>query len=115
MNSNSFNGTLPDGEYGVNTRIDFCCRCDGSYSTPISLPLDNPIFLMHDSCAAACQRVSGTSVNEERVLWDDEDDLNRFQSTFSSQVPAMGQNGGIDHAILFCYYSSGKHCVYTLV
>lgn len=109
-NGNSLSGFLPDGDYGRNTRIDFCCRCDGSYSAPIGLPLDSPFFLMRDRRALGCQSVLGAHVREERVRWDDEDSNN--ENSNSGQIPA-GETGR-DHAIHFCYYSPGKHCVHFI-
>ena len=107
-NNNRHSGTLPDGDYGRNTRIYFCCRCDGSYSQPIDLPLDKPFFLMRHHRAPACQSVLGCHKTEEKVRWDDEDSQN--SNSFSGERPA-GETGH-DHAIHYCYYEPGKEYIH---
>ena len=36
-NKNSKSGTLPDGEYNRNTKIEFCCRTDANENKPVVL------------------------------------------------------------------------------
>jgi len=51
-------GTLPDGVYGCNTKIFFCCRSDGPADLPILLPTSVPFFLLKygDHCQKVCTR-----------------------------------------------------------
>lgn len=49
-------GTLPDGDYGRNTRIDYCCRFDGETSDEIVLPTSDPFYLF--KYADLCQEAS---------------------------------------------------------
>ena len=43
---NSLGGELPDGIYGENTAIYFCCSTSGKKSIPISLPYGSPFYLI---------------------------------------------------------------------
>ena len=48
-------GTTPDGEYDRNTRINFCCRNDGSATRAIELPTTSPFHLLKSG--DQCQKV----------------------------------------------------------
>ena len=96
-NANSRGGTLPDGNYGRNTRIYYCCRTDGSYNDPIALPTSHPFFLLRKG--GKCQKVLGMNVRDEWVHWDDED--NRNIDSNSGMHP---DNTYPNHLIHFCYY-----------
>ena len=52
----AFPGILPAGEYGANTKINFCCRSDGKYYKPITLPVTAAFYLFKH--AKHCQKVS---------------------------------------------------------
>lgn len=54
-NANNYTGVLPDGIYNRNTTIYFCCRSDGYYWTPISLPTAVPFYLYR--YGLSCQEV----------------------------------------------------------
>ncbi|XP_052799330.1 uncharacterized protein LOC128230940 [Mya arenaria] len=102
-NLNGLGGTLPDGVYGTDTKIYYCCRDDGLTSTAISLPTDWPFILMRMS--TACQTVYGMSVTEVFVGWDDEDGDNR--SNRGGLHPYDGSSSGAvatNHLLYFCYY-----------
>ncbi|KAJ7379176.1 hypothetical protein OS493_017675 [Desmophyllum pertusum] len=43
---NTFGGELPDGIYGENTVIYFCCSTSGKKSASISLPYGSPFYLI---------------------------------------------------------------------
>ena len=45
-NANSYAGTLPDGEYGKDTKIFYCCRSDGFAANAIYLPTSSPFVLL---------------------------------------------------------------------
>lgn len=53
------NGTLPDGIYDNNTRMEFCCRNDGGVNEPIILPTSSPFVLYKRADTSDCQRVKG--------------------------------------------------------
>ena len=96
-NTNKAGGVLPDGVYNHDTRIDYCCRNDGSFRDPIFLPITDPFYLI--SKGGNCQKVFGMKVNNELLQWDDENDNNKdkrgglFPDT---RIP--------DHLVHFCYY-----------
>ena len=52
-------GAVPDGEYGENTKMFFCCRQDGSPRVPAVLPNTQPFVLF--PVGSRCQRVEGES------------------------------------------------------
>ncbi|XP_078339223.1 uncharacterized protein LOC144627150 isoform X3 [Crassostrea virginica] len=88
-NKNSYDGVLPSGDFGRNTRIDYCCREDGRYNTKVQLPTSKPFYLLRFT--SPCQMVEGMYVREENVQFDDEDHNNK--NSISGKVP-MGANGG---------------------
>jgi len=48
-------GVLPDGSYNKNTKVEYCCRKDGSAERPIRLPSSAPFYLY--KFGDACQEV----------------------------------------------------------
>ena len=99
-NKNDGDGVLPDGVYNHDTKIDYCCRSDGSYRDPILLPITDPFYLIR--IGGNCQKVLGMSVIDEWLQWDDENYKNR---------DSRGPRGGLfpdtripDHRVHFCYY-----------
>ena len=38
LNKNNESGTLPDGVYNTDTKIEFCCRTDGNKDKPVVPP-----------------------------------------------------------------------------
>ncbi|XP_062566341.1 uncharacterized protein LOC134228673 isoform X2 [Saccostrea cucullata] len=97
-NANKQNGILPSGSYGPDTRIDYCCRKDGSYKTYMSLPTNKPFYLLR--FREPCQRVSGMFVREEIVKTDDENTANKNYVRGWHPLRA----GGSDHVLHYCYY-----------
>ncbi|CAG2214853.1 unnamed protein product [Mytilus edulis] len=69
-------GVLPDGNYGRNTKIQYCCRSDGSAYSYINLPTSKPFYLYQYT--STCQRVRGMTVSQESVKMDDRN--NRFRT-----------------------------------
>ena len=53
-NGNRATGSQPDGYYGNNTAIYFCCRNDSDVTSPINLPHYQPFYLFPytDGCQA---------------------------------------------------------------
>ena len=100
-NSNSHGGTrtLPDGEYGRNTRMEFCCRQDGSTANHIILPTNKSFILV--AATSLCQEVYGMRVSNQWFRWDNEDKDN--EDDYGGYVPY--ENGGSrNHILHFCYY-----------
>ena len=100
-NANKEGGTLPDGDlYGRNTRIDFCCRRDGSTENLIVLPTNKPFILV--AATNHCQQVYGMHLSQQWFYWDNEDNNNAD----SVDRYAPYEDGGNDnHKLHFCYYT----------
>ena len=98
-NGNRKWGTLPDGSYGSNTEVQYCCRNDGRYSRPIALLTRRPFILYR--YGGRCQRVSGMRTYELYIKWDDEDRRNR-DNCKGSHPDATCRNNQL---LRFCYYS----------
>jgi len=98
-NDNFVSGVLPDGSYGQDTVVHFCCRSDGLAEAPIELPMHVPFFLLKQS--NTCQRVMGMRVTEEWLFWDCEDKENKnlWGGTLPESLVAK------DIKLHFCYYS----------
>ncbi|XP_055999398.1 uncharacterized protein LOC130047826 [Ostrea edulis] len=101
-NENTAGGELPSGNFNSNTRIDYCCRNDGSYSTEIRLPRTKPFYLLRYT--NHCQHVEGMEVREETVYTDDEDDNN--SNSVSGNHPYGPVNGERNYKLFYCYYWS---------
>lgn len=97
-NDNEASGVLPDGDYGKDTVVDFCCRSDGSADKPIELPMREPFFLLKHS--SSCQEVMGMRFTEEWVFWDCEDKENK--NLVSGKLPESFV--AKDVKLYYCYY-----------
>merc|ERR1712198_744623 len=73
-NGNSYSGTRPDGSYGSNTKIEFCCREDGIIDNAIFLPTANSFYLL--ARFQHCRRVNGMTAIDEYFRWDNENSNN---------------------------------------
>ena len=98
-----YTGTMPDGEFGKNTKIEFCCRTDGFAAQAIFLPTDIPFYLF--AYAKECQAVHSMYKTKEVIGWDE-------QSTWSVSAlegshPFDTSPDGKNHKIHYCYYSEG--------
>ncbi|XP_067676943.1 uncharacterized protein [Haliotis asinina] len=99
-NRNSHGGTLPDGDFGKNTRIDFCCRDDGMPTNPVYLPTEKPFYLFLYN--RGCQNVHGMTLTTEYLIYDTEDTTTRDH--FGGSHPGIFYTGR-KPGIHFCYYS----------
>jgi len=82
-NQNSYYGSIhakPDGVFNDNTRIKFCCRKDGHYRSPISMPRDFS-YTLFPHTVKECQRVKNKTNKRAWFLFDYEDD-----ESFSNRV-----------------------------
>jgi len=103
-NINEKGGTLPDGIYDEDTRINYCCRTDGDKFNPMPLPLISSFYLMAYN-SPECQRVQGAISTEEYIRYHTEDVSNKDRENGSHPY-----GGGINnHNISYCYYES-KFC-----
>ena len=99
--SNSKNGILPDGQYGTDTKIYYCCRTQGYWYDPIDLPVSTPIFLLPYK-SKNCQRVKWAMSKLQFITYDTEDDNNmdKFQS---NHVYTENKHNDLP-TIYYCYY-----------
>ena len=110
LNRNRMVGTLPDGVYDEDTKIEFCCRTDRDKKDPISLPILKPFFLLAYG-SAECQQVKWAAVNVEWIRFDNEDSGNADNEGGSYPYGA----GISNHKIHYCYYQGKQlYCGYRV-
>ncbi|KAJ7370799.1 hypothetical protein OS493_029789 [Desmophyllum pertusum] len=98
-NLNKKGGTLPSGEYGRNTRIEFCCKRNGDKNDPILLPSKSPFFLLAYA-SVKCQMVKWAVASVEWIYYDTEGALNS-----DGRGGAYPHDAGRKHpTIYYCYY-----------
>ena len=101
VNRNGQYGRLPDGDYGMDTKMYYCCRNDGPTSTAITLPTANS-FVLYQHISSRCQEVSGMSSSNVTVKFDTEDYGNKDQCI--TPVPFNPNCGDRNHILFMCYY-----------
>ena len=97
-NSNKIWGILPDGSYGRDTFVQYCCRNDDRYHRPIALPTRKPFILYR--YGGRCQRVRGMRTSELYIKWDDENRRNDDNCRGSHPDASCHKN----QLLHFCYY-----------
>ena len=99
-NKNNLVHPLPDGDYGKNTRIYYCCRSDGSSANEILLP-PTKAFVLYCHYGV-CQRIKGMNLPVTLKLhFDDEDSHNINSCSGDRPDGPCGRN----HDVYMCYYS----------
>ena len=101
-NGNKASGSLPDGYYGRNTKIRYCCRNDGYAENAINLPTDSPFVLFKGGGTYQCQAVNGVNVREEFFRWDNEDDPG-YVTDVGGKHPFLEKYKN-NLKIYYCYY-----------
>ena len=91
---------LPDGTYGDNTLIRYCCQNEGYWFNSIELPVDRPFYLLpHKS--PNCQRVKWALSSLEYIVYDTENysNVDQFSRShvFTNKVKSLPK-------IYYCYY-----------
>lgn len=104
-NSNKLQHPIPDGEYGSNTRIQYCCRSDGSANGEIMLPPTRAFILYRYN--GVCQKVRCMTTRQLKLHYDDEDSNNN--NSCSGHHPDDSACSGRNHDIYMCHYSP-KRC-----
>ncbi len=101
LNDSEMKGTLPRGVYvqGGWTRIYFCCQETKDPNTPISLPIDQPFYMLAFK-SSVCQKVEWATVSPEFILYDTSDYNNGDR--FMGFLPFNATNH--DPKIHYCYY-----------
>ncbi|ESP03389.1 hypothetical protein LOTGIDRAFT_137430, partial [Lottia gigantea] len=105
-NKDKYGGSLPDGQFSRDTKIEFCCRDDGLPSKEILLPTEKPFIML--KYTRECQHVHGMTVREEYVRWDDQDVINHDKEGGAHPYDDGGRH---NHRLHFCYYSPSKHLI----
>ncbi|XP_050416954.2 uncharacterized protein LOC126830600 [Patella vulgata] len=99
-NHNFQGGTVPDGQYDADTRIDFCCRQDALPTHEILLPTEKPFILF--KYTRECQHIKDMVVREEYIVWTDDNYHGHDKVTGAHPF----DDGGHDlHKLHFCYYA----------
>lgn len=93
-------GILPDGVYDKNTMVNFCCRNDGSSSSPMMLPIGKPFVLYR--YGGSCQAVNGTTLSEDFIKFDSES--RAFSKNACRGFYPDDEDCKEDHVIHLCYY-----------
>lgn len=95
-------GTLPDGEYNRNTKIEYCCRNDGVTHEAVFLPPYQPFFLL--KFGDTCQEVAGMDVSEEWINWSGEKSINRDSTGGLHPTIEREENPNPFTKLFYCYY-----------
>ena len=99
-NANGLHHPLPDGSYGRNTLVHFCCRSDGNVNEAIVLPTGRAFILYR--YGGTCQKVRGMRDPVQLFLhFDDEDSNNANHCSGNHPDGACGRN----HELHLCYYT----------
>ena len=106
LNDSEMKGVLPHGRFvrGGTTGIFFCCQRTQNPNIPMSLPVDQPFYLMAFT-SSTCQKVKWATVSPEFVLYDTSDLRNGDK--FSVYCPFNATKH--DPKIHYCYYEGCKH------
>ncbi|VDI48852.1 Hypothetical predicted protein, partial [Mytilus galloprovincialis] len=67
---NQASGYYPSGTYSTDIMMNFCCRNDSDSLIPITLPRDQPFYLVRNNGSKQCQQVNGMTSKEEYITWD---------------------------------------------
>lgn len=103
FNKNKQWGVLPDGSYGHDTTVKYCCRSDANYFTPIVLPTSKPFVLYR--YGGRCQKVRGMHCTPLYIKWDDNNGINRDKcSGVHPDTPCKR-----DQQLYFCYYKKKRN------
>ena len=97
-NKNRRWGVLPDGRYNRDTIVDYCCRSDGNYHNPISLPTTKPFILYR--YGTHCQRVRGMHTSAMWIRFDDENHRNKDSCWGGHPYSTCKKN----QVLQMCYY-----------
>ncbi|XP_022783076.1 uncharacterized protein LOC111323895 isoform X2 [Stylophora pistillata] len=109
-NKNKRSGTLPDGTFNENTRIEFCCRSDGEKDTPILLPSDSPFFLLAYK-SDKCQMVKWAIARAEWIYYDTQNNNN--MDGRGGGFPYDAREREQHQKIYYCYYTGCNRTLTT--
>ncbi|XP_050396406.2 uncharacterized protein LOC126814966 [Patella vulgata] len=103
--NNTKSGELPDGVFGDDTRLEFCCRADGFKNVPLELPNDKALILYQNSIDTAwpeCQAVANMNSRRFYYTFDNKaGDLAKFSGSLPKIATYPGRNS---YLFYVCYY-----------
>ena len=99
-NANRYQSPIPDGDYGSNTRIQYCCRSDAGHSEQMLLPPTEAFILYRYE--GACQQVMGMNDPVQLKLHYDDEDSRNNNSCSGNHPDSCGDR---NHDLYLCYYS----------
>ena len=104
-NNNEKKGTLPDGTYGENTMIKYCCQDEGHWYNAVQLPVDRPFYLLPHNSASfknpKCQLVKWAMSWLEYIRYDTNDWKNSDELKGSHVFVHSGESL---LTMYYCYY-----------
>ena len=104
-NANGLQRPIPDGDYGRNTKIQYCCRSDGSANSEIMLPPTNDFILYRYN--GVCQRVKCMDTRQLKIHFDDEDSKNANSCSGAHPDNSVCSR---NHDIYMCHYNTKNKC-----
>lgn len=104
FNENSHSGELPDGKYGKDTKIFFCCRSDAETSVAMTMPTARPFILYRHG--GACQIVAGMKVKEDYIEWISNTHKLLFNKNAVYGLHPDDDGGKRRYRLHYCHYSA---------
>ncbi|CAL1536394.1 unnamed protein product [Lymnaea stagnalis] len=98
--NNKYSEMIPNGAYGSDTRMDYCCRRDGRPDDAVYLPTAKPFYLYRFD--GKCQQVAGMNVVNEFIVFDTENTGGNIDKYTGEYHPDGRLN---DIRVELCYYS----------
>ncbi|XP_031553682.1 uncharacterized protein LOC116290721 [Actinia tenebrosa] len=97
-NDNHHSGMVPSGVFSTSTRINYCCKVDGSKENSISLPVNRPFLLLAYN-SSECQSVKWARTTQEYLRFSVQEKM-----TFRGFHPFVDDN----YALRYCYYENSN-------
>ncbi|XP_031566647.1 uncharacterized protein LOC116301693 [Actinia tenebrosa] len=102
-NDNHHSGMVPSGVFSTSTRINYCCKVDGSKENSISLPVNRPFLLLAYN-SSECQSVKWARTTQEYLRFSVQEKM-----TFRGFHPFVDDN----YALRYCYYQNSNKTLTT--
>ena len=112
QNKNEKHGILPEGTYGTDTEIYYCCSDQGNWYDPIELPVGVPIFLLPYN-SKNCQRVKWAWSKQQYITYDTENTQN-LDNFVRRHVYAENKRKDLPTTIYYCYYE-GMYITFYII
>ena len=103
FNKNRKWGILPDGTYGHDTTVKYCCRSDSNHNIPMTLPTSKPFILYR--YGGHCQHVRRMHYTQLYIKWDDNNVISRDKCWGAHPDSPCKR----DQLLHFCYYYKKRY------